>query len=670
MDESTLTLEEKIQKLDALNLSFDYLKLNVASPEQIKKWAERKLPNGGIVGEVSRPDTLNYRSLLPEDSGLFCQKIFGPIKDWKCSCGKYNGVLPDKICESCNVELIESRVRRYRMGYINLTCPVGHFWYVKGNPNYIILLLKSLTFGNITKGDIEEILYFHNESRSISPENSLYRYSLIKEPNPFLGPELNEFLAPHKKKHRQGAEIIINALNYIDLDTEVHYLRAKTRLDGKKAASQNIRILRIIENFFATKSKLSSIILTLLPVLPPNLRPLVEIGDSKLVSADSNELYRMILIRNLRSYDAIFKEKMPDIISYQGKKLLQEAVDCLIDNGRLPQNKMLCLNDRPLKSLTEALEGKPGRFRQTLLGKRVDYSARSVIVVGPNLRLNQCGLPYDIAVKIFEVHLLNFLLKTKIEPPSNNIKFANLIIKRRKLFIWNLLQKLMNKNAILLNRAPTLHKFGIQAFNPVLILGQAIQLHPLVCTGFNADFDGDQMAVHLPLYEASQLESQSLMRPSNNILSPANGEVILKPTQDMVIGSYYLSLMVKGKNKNLKKYYSSKDEALKAFYSKNLNLHDTIFVKYSLENKLKIVNKKISLFQELESLNTQNIKCLKIFQSRKNLNKIYLLTNLGIIVAYLLNKDDYILKEIYVETTVGRILFTENIEKVFKALNL
>ncbi len=666
MKNSTLELEQKLKKLDNLNLSFDYIKLNVASAEQIRKWAERRLPEGGLVGEVSRPDTLNYRSLLPEDSGLFCQKIFGPIKDWKCSCGKYSGVMIDKICDSCNVELIESRVRRYRMGYINLTYPVAHFWYVKGIPNYLTLILKSINM-DIKRGDIEEILYFHNENRSVSRRHPLFKYSVIKEDRNY---EINSLLYLKRKKYRQGAEILVEALNSIDLQEEVTYLRGKIKSQALKSPIQNLRRLRILENFLATKGKLSSIVLNLLPVLPPNLRPLVEINDSKLVSADSNELYRMILIRNTRVYDAIVKEKMPDIIAYQGKKLLQEAVDCLIDNGRLPQAKMLYLNDRPLKSLTESLEGKHGRFRQTLLGKRVDYSARSVIVVGPGLRLNQCGLPYDIAVKIFEVHLLNFLLKTKIEPPSNNIKLANLIIKRKRLFIWRLLEKLTEKNWVLLNRAPTLHKFGIQAFNPVLILGQAIQLHPLVCTGFNADFDGDQMAVHLPLYEASQLESNMLMRPSNNILSPANGEVILKPTQDMVIGSYYLSMMIKHEAIEMKKIFGSEEDALKAFYSKSLNLHDFIFVKYDLKNRIKIENNQIELFQEFESLNMQKLSILKVFYNDKKLGKLYILTNIGIIVCSLINKNKYILNDLYVETTVGRLIFTNNIKNVFKNLNL
>lgn len=673
MTDSLSDLTKKIQKLDALNLSFDYVKLNVASPEQAKKWAERQVPGGEFVGELLNSDTLNYRNLSPEAGGLFCQKIFGPVNSWKCACGKYRGTLVDKICEDCKVELIESRVRRYRMGYINLTYPVSHPWYTKGTTNYLTLLLtrdpeKKEDF--IKKKHIDEILYFAYQDENIPESNPLYKYSIIHENLQFSPYEtLYSLQEKLRRKLRRGTELLIKAFNDIDLEFEVSYSRAVIRFEGRQSSTLRIRRLRILENFLASNTKLSSIIISILAVLPPNLRPLVEIADSRLVSADANEFYRLIVMRSIRLNDA-YEVAMPDFITSHSKTLLQEGVDQLIDNAKLPQGKILCLNDRPLKSLTETLEGKEGRFRQNLLGKRVDYSARSVIVVGPGLRLNQCGLPYDIVSRLFEIHLINILLKTKVKGSYPNYKLARFVVKKRKRFIWTLLEKLLENNCILLNRAPTLHKFGIQAFNPVLILGQAIQLHPLVCTGFNADFDGDQMAVHLPLYEASQFESQTLMSPSNNILSPANGDVILKPTQDMVIGSYYLSMMIKKKAKDIFQYFASEEEAVNAFYTKKLELHENIFVRYKLNNQLKIEMNEANLFQDLQSLNTQKINQSRIFYCKKNYDKIYILTNLGIIVGHLLQKDFYVLKELYLETTLGRLIFTNNIKKVFAKIDI
>lgn len=662
-------LEQHIEKLNQLNLSFNYAKLNLASAEQIRKWAERRLPKGKVAGKVSSPETLNYRGLEPETSGLFCQKIFGPINDWKCRCGKYSGVLINKICEKCGVELTETRVRRYRMGYIDLNYSCAHFWYIKGAPNYLTLILQSLN-PFIGKEDVEEILYFYKEGNNIDANNPLFRYSKFSnEPFSYKNSFGALFSDIKIKNYRQGTELLLEALSHIDLKEEAYYLRNLNYLSTITLPKALIRKLRIFENFIATNTKLSALIFAALPILPPTLRPLVEIADSKLVNSDANEFYKNIITRNLRfvPFDED-EEELPDFMSYLIKTHLQESVDCLIDNARLPELKIFSINDRPLKSLTEALEGKEGRFRQTLLGKRVDYSARSVIIAGPTLRLNQCGLPYDIAAKLFEAHLINFLLKTKAS--NNSAKFATLIIKRRKLFVWRLLEKLLEKNCILLNRAPTLHRFGIQAFNPVLILGKAIQLHPLVCTGFNADFDGDQMAVHLPLYESSQLESHFLMRPSSNILSPANGDVILKPTQDMVIGSYYVSLATKNLEKNIKKYFASEDDALSAFYSKKLNLHDTIFVKYSLKNKLKLEKNKVSWFQELESLNQKKINYFGFFCGKKFSKKLYIITNLGIIVAHVIRDDAYILKDLYLETTAGRLVFANNIKKVFTKLDL
>lgn len=676
-------LKKDLMKLDALSNSFDFVRLGLASPEKIMKWATRTAPNGRLIGEVSRAETINFRTHKAEFGGLFCERIFGPTKDWRCYCGKFNGIVPEKICDVCLVELIEARVRRYRMGYITLACPIGHFWYSRGVPNYLTLILKVIPEYmtkkvatkepiRISRYDVEEILYFFYEDKEGAPldkEHPLYKYC-FKNYQEFSETEEEEWFWQAFRSYDpyvRGAEIIKQALDSIDLSKTITAIRSKI------IKLRSARPLRILENFLATNSKLSWMILTILPVLPPNLRPLVELENGKLVAADANEMYRVILYRNERLQYSLKKISIPVMIVSQSRRMLQEGVDSLIDNGRVSQSKVFTINDRPLKSLTETLEGKQGRFRQTLLGKRVDYSGRSVIIAGPHLRLNQCGLPYDMAVDLFRPHLINFLLKTKIKPPSYKIDLANLIIRKNKLFIWRLLEELMRKKVILLNRAPTLHKFGIQSFNPVLILGQAIQLHPLVCTGFNADFDGDQMAVHLPLSERSQLESSLLMRPSNNILSPCNGEVILKPSQDMVIGSYYLSLMIKDHKKNILRYFASEDHAIAAFYSKRLALHENIFIKYELSNeKVEVFNKEIKILQSITSLSDQKIQILKVLRFNQKLQKLYILTNIGIIIAYSNSRTsaNYQLKDLYLETTVGRILFSTNIKSLFNILDL
>lgn len=674
-------LKEELKKSDLLSLSFDYLKLNLASAEKMKKWALRRLPSGLIIGLVTRPDTLNYRTLKPENGGLFCQRIFGPIKSWKCACNYYKGgIYLDRVCEKCNIEITEARVRRYRMGYINLAYPPIHYWFISGTSNYMVILLRALN-PKIKKQQIDEVIYFNQGTQNIDTRNPLFRYTLYPQSELSRKLPVWKFIEDQNKKFRTGSEVIIEALNTIDLNEEIKSLRHRIRTQplkikiGKKYILDRpdpsaIRRLRICENFVGTQTSLNSLALSALPILPPNLRPLVEIEESKLVSSDANELYRVLVYRNINAHDALFGDLiMPPIVTNLVKKLVQWGSDCLIDNGRVPQSRVHMMNDRVAKSLTEALEGKQGRFRQTLLGKRVDYSARSVIVVGPGLRLNQCGLPYDIAAKLFMPLLTNILMANVIQRKRRKLKMANLLIKKRTKYVWKLLENLLRKNCVLLNRAPTLHRFGIQAFNPVLILGKAIQLHPLVCTGFNADFDGDQMAVHLPLSQSSQLESESLMRPSNNILSPANGEVILKPSQDMVIGSYYLSLMIKNQEKNIQKYFASEKDALNAFYSKNLDLHETILVKHNLSKQLKVREKDLRIFQSIESLSKEKIQILNILINKKDLTRLYLLTNIGLITAYCLKEDFYILKDLYLETTVGRLVFTDTLDIVLKRLD-
>jgi DNA-directed RNA polymerase subunit beta' len=368
--------------------------------------------------------------------------------------------------------------------------------------------------------------------------------------------------------------------------------------------------------------------------------------------------------RNQRLFDFLYHCVAPNIISYHARKLLQEAVDSLIDNARLPKEKIFFLNNKPLKSLTEILEGKQGRFRQSLLGKRVDYSGRSVIIVGPNLRLNQCGLPYEMAIELFQPFLINELLKTKIKAPNHNTKLAHVIIKKKKPFTWTLLALLAQKHAVLLNRAPTLHRFGIQAFDPVLVLGQAIHLHPLVCTGFNADFDGDQMAVHLPLYEVSQLEARTLMRPCYNVLSPSNGEVILKPTQDMVIGCYYLTMMIKKHPGLIKKWFSNETEALMAFHEKKVQIHTPILVRYS-SGSFQIKSKNGELvFRDLFQFEEINEKILVIQKTfcfpLKNTKKYFLFTNLGILTLEKNHRDSFKILSFFLETTPGRLIFSTN----------
>ena len=684
-NDEILELEKTLLKLENLHASFDYLRVSIASPKRIKSWSERILPNGEIIGEILKPETINFRSHQPEINGLFCEKIFGPIKNWKCKCGKYNGFILDKICDECQVEIIEARVRRYRMGYIDLTCPVTHLWYLKGVPNYLLILLKCIN-PDIKISNLEQIVYFKEGERIITPDNPLYYYFYPDKNNNELKKffinnsnttnELKEninnstYLKNSKLQKRRGAEIIKAALESISLKDEIKDARSLvnnnslTNLNLIKLPEKTlIRRIRILESFLSTKTNPSWMILTTLPVLPPNLRPLLELESGRLVAADVNEIYRLIITRNQRLFDFIYNYVAPDLITVHSRKLLQEGVDSLIDNARLPKDKTFCLNNKALKSLTEILEGKQGRFRQSLLGKRVDYSGRSVIIVGPSLRLNQCGLPYEMAIELFQPFLINELLKTKIKAPSHNTKLAHIIIKKNKPFVWNLLTKLTQKYSILLNRAPTLHRFGIQAFDPLLILGQAIHLHPLVCSGFNADFDGDQMAVHLPLYECSQLEAKTMMRPSYNVLAPSTGEVILKPTQDMVIGCYYLTLMIAKNNFIVKKWFSNENQALSAFYQKKLTLHTPILVRYSLSKfKIKNENGKLKFFDNLTNLTNSNkdIFIYKIFQIERKFKKFYLLTNIGILIAQLLNDNNYEITDLFLETTPGRLIFSLN----------
>ena len=701
-DEEILELEQNLLKLENLHASFDYLRISLASPEKIRSWSEKELPSGEIVGEVLRGETINFRTHEPEEYGLFCEKIFGPTKDWKCRCGQYNGVIVNKICELCDVEIIESRVRRYRMGHIELSCPVTHIWYLKGIPNYIHLLLTGLhAYDSLTIGKTMEKRYLAKSEETGKYEEKVKKFkgedviNLVYLNNLdeneklafftyFANPRVDQlderefyiFSRNSREFKRWGSEIVKAALESLDLPKLIKLSRNFLDIQTKKHVhkiylpeSQKfvIRRLRILESFLATRTNPSWMILTILPVLPPSLRPLLELENGKLIAADVNEFYRLILNRNQRLEDFIQLYIAPDILTVQGRRLLQEGVDSLIDNARLPKNKQVIINNKALKSLTEVLEGKQGRFRQSLLGKRVDFSGRSVIIVGPTLRLNQCGLPYDMALELFQPFLVHELLKTKIHPPSHNTKLAYLILKKNKPFVWSLLISLSLRYTILLNRAPTLHRFGIQAFDPLLVLGQAIHLHPLVCTGFNADFDGDQMAVHLPLYNCTQLEAKTMMRPSSNVLSPSNGEVILKPTQDMVIGSYYLTLMI-AKNKFENQYwFPNEEQAFSAFSQKKITIHTPIFVRYSLSDfhiSMDLESKKISFLDKGTKFldNKVDIEIYKIFHLGKEENKFYAITNIGLFIAYKVQEKKYEFTDLFLETTAGRLIFSMNLK--------
>jgi DNA-directed RNA polymerase subunit beta' len=694
LNQKLFEIEKILKKLENLHSSFDYLKITLASPEKIKSWAERILPHGEKLGEVLRYETINFRTRQPESYGLFCEKIFGPLKNWTCQCGKYNGFVLDKICEDCEVEITEARVRRYRMGFIDLSCPIAHLWYVKGIPSYLMTIL-SLVEPTIKSSEIEDIIYFRKEQSEIFKPFLLDSDTNKNEIKGFLK---NPYFTKNLVQKRNGAELLKTVLESINLKEEIDHLRSLLEFENIQIYEnlQNVedskpflRKIRILESFLASQTNLSWMIFLILPVLPPSLRPLLELENGKLVSADINEIYRLILTRNQRLFD--FRASfVPNLITMQGKKLLQECVDSLIDNARVNKQKQMTLNNKALKSLTEILEGKQGRFRQTLLGKRVDYSGRSVIVVGPTLRLNQCGLPYQIGVELFKPFLIHELLQLKTKIPSYNTKLANIILKKNKPFVWTLLTKLTKKYSVLLNRAPTLHRFGIQAFDPLIILGQAIHLHPLVCTGFNADFDGDQMAIHLPLYEASQLEARTMMRPSFNVLSPANGEVILKPTQDMVIGCYYLTVLIPKNKQAIYKWFANEQDALKAFYQKKINIHTSILVRYKIFNIFfEIENKKLMLENQQQNIlfNDNKIEVQEIYKINGSnsycgyLSKFYILTNVGIFIATEIEKNfsfssslanlekkkKYYLTDFFLETSPGRLIFSINFKKAINS---
>lgn len=559
-----------------LEQEFDYVKISLASPDRIREWGERNLPNGQVVGEVTKPETINYRTLKPEMDGLFCERIFGPAKDWECHCGKYKRVRHRGIvCERCGVEVTESRVRRHRMGYIKLAAAVTHVWYLKGIPSYLSILL------DMPLRDVEQIVYF-NAYVVLEPGNAgnlEYKQLLTEEQwleiEDQLYAEDTELMGVEVGI---GAEAIQRLLEEINLEQEAETLREEiANAKGQKRAKL-IKRLRVIDHFIATGSSPEWMILNYIPVIPPDLRPMVQLDGGRFATSDLNDLYRRVINRNNRL--ARLQDILaPEIIVRNEKRMLQEAVDALIDNGRRGRT-VVGANNRPLKSLSDIIEGKQGRFRQNLLGKRVDYSGRSVIVVGPKLKMYQCGLPREMAIELFQPFVIHRLIRNGV---VNNIKSAKKLIQRSEPEVWDVLEEVIAGHPVLLNRAPTLHRLGIQAFEPILVEGRAIQLHPLVCPAFNADFDGDQMAVHVPLSLESQSEARLLMLASHNILSPATGKPIVAPSQDMVLGCYYLTADNPTVEPQDKHYYASLEDALRAYEHGYLNLHAYIWVRFEGE---------------------------------------------------------------------------------------
>lgn len=552
---------------------FDYVKIGLASPERIREWGERSLPNGQVVGEVTKPETINYRTLKPEMDGLFCERIFGPAKDWECHCGKYKRVRHRGIvCERCGVEVTESRVRRHRMGYIKLAAPVAHVWYLKGIPSYMAILL------DMPLRDVEQIVYFNayvvlNAGNS---ENLTYKQLLTEDQWIEVEDELySEDSKIEGVEVGIGAEALQQLLSDIPLDEEAERLREEIAVSKGQKRAKYIKRLRVIDNFIATGAKPSWMILDLIPVIPPDLRPMVQLDGGRFATSDLNDLYRRVINRNNRL--ARLQEILaPEIIVRNEKRMLQEAVDALIDNGRRGRT-VVGANNRPLKSLSDIIEGKQGRFRQNLLGKRVDYSGRSVIVVGPNLKIHQCGLPKEMAIELFQPFVIHRLIRQGL---VNNIKAAKKLIQRNDPQIWDVLDEVIEGHPVMLNRAPTLHRLGIQAFEPILVDGRAIQLHPLVCPAFNADFDGDQMAVHVPLSIEAQAEARLLMLASNNILSPATGGPIITPSQDMVLGCYYLTAENPKATIGAGRYFADLDDAIMAYEQKLVEIHAYVWVRF------------------------------------------------------------------------------------------
>jgi DNA-directed RNA polymerase subunit beta' len=665
------------------------IRIQLASPETIREWAERSLPDGTLVGEVTKSETINYRTFKPEPDGLFCEKIFGPVKDWECYCGRYKRTRAPKnefgfqqpiYCPTCQVEITESRVRRYQLGYIKLAAPVSHIWYLKSSPSYLATLL------GLKISEVESILYFTDyfadkaeEYVTVSPHpwnafrwDESQEFHLEKwnpgfdiEGNPLTTQSKEDFLTDPTDNF--GAQVIEQKLGEKNVAKMVQVLLnqyeklpksladIKTQKEREKILRKKkilARRLRLFTFFSDSGIDPKWMILHYLPVLPPDLRPMVQLTGGRFATSDLNDLYRRVINRNNR-LTKFLTIMAPDLVIKNEKRLLQEAVDSLIDNGRRGKT-VLGTNNRPLKSLSDIIEGKQGRFRQNLLGKRVDYSGRSVIVVGPSLYVYQCGLPREMAIELFQPFLIRKLMEYRF---AQTIRGAKAKIQKGGAIVDELLKDVMQGHPILLNRAPTLHRLGIQAFQPVLIGGRAIKLHPLVCPAFNADFDGDQMAVHVPLSVAAQTEARLLMLASNNWLSPATGQPILLPSQDMVIGCYYLTVEDNSPYylDASKPYFFELEEAINAYHNRTLDIHNIIWFACSREMLESCEENEAPM--EIRIGKKRNIKTIYkralILQKPSKQQKS----------ACILSSE-----QIFIRTTVGRMIFSRVISDTNKSL--
>ena len=541
------------------NITFESIKIGLASPEKIREWS---------YGEVKKPETINYRTLKPERDGLFCERIFGPTKDWECHCGKYKRIrYKGKICERCGVEITKNKVRRERMGHIELAAPVSHIWYFKGIPSRMGLML------DISPRILEKILYFALYIVIDPGDTPLQKMQTLSEK------EYADMREKYEDEFRagMGAEAIQELLAEIDVGALAKELREELETATGQKKARILKRLEVVEAFHQSGNRPDWMILNVIPVIPPDIRPMVQLEGGRFATSDLNDLYRRVINRNNR-LKRLLELHAPDIIVRNEKRMLQEAVDALIDNGRRGR-PVTGPNNRPLKSLSDMLKGKQGRFRQNLLGKRVDYSGRSVIVVGPELKLYQCGLPKEMALELFKPFVMKRLVETN---KANNIKSARKMVERAKNEVWDALEIVIKDHPVMLNRAPTLHRLGIQAFEPVLVEGRAIKLHPLVCTAFNADFDGDQMAVHVPLSAEAQAEARFLMLAANNLLKPSDGKPVAVPTQDMVLGSYYLTLVKPGEPGEGKCFRDVR-EAIMAYDAGAIGLHSKIKIRMTRE---------------------------------------------------------------------------------------
>ncbi|MFF2094488.1 DNA-directed RNA polymerase subunit beta' [Paenibacillus sp. NPDC058174] len=548
--------------------NFEYMKIGLASPDKIRSWSR---------GEVKKPETINYRTLKPEKEGLFCEKIFGPTKDWECHCGKYKRVrYKGVVCDRCGVEVTRAKVRRERMGHIELAAPVSHIWYFKGIPSRMGLAL------DMSPRSLEEIIYFASYVVTDPGDTPLEKKQLLSE---------KEYRSYREKygygfQAGMGAEAVKKLLQDIDVEKELETLKEELRTAQGQRRNRAIKRLEVIEAFRNSGNEPEWMILDVLPVIPPELRPMVQLDGGRFATSDLNDLYRRVINRNNR-LKRLLDLGAPDIIVQNEKRMLQEAVDALIDNGRRGR-PVTGPGNRPLKSLSHMLKGKQGRFRQNLLGKRVDYSGRSVIVVGPNLKMFQCGLPKEMALELFKPFVMKELVNKGL---AHNIKSAKRKVERVSPEVWDVLEEVIKEHPVLLNRAPTLHRLGIQAFEPILVEGRAIKLHPLVCTAYNADFDGDQMAVHVPLSAEAQTEARLLMLASGNILNPKDGKPVVTPSQDMVLGSFYLTMDNK-EAKGSGSVFASVNEAISAYQRSIVSLHARIFIPARVLKKTNFTEKQ------------------------------------------------------------------------------